>query len=598
MNELLKEEFPEEETQRIIEQTKNKSLVVLLKKVIEKYSVFDTQLGTNLTRDAVEYISATAEETKSSNAVKLAMDLFLLNQIDEILKKYKKNRLNVSEVFSDIGDNIHRLALNKEYSKDGMLDFKKYLDWLNNGLVSRFLRFVEDFPNNGITPIQQNIFSVINISPHKLDIFNQYAERIYRKKISMEKKIEIIALLSLICSSDKEVYAEALLSDGIKRLNNAVEKDLNIKLLNNYSLVCGINFLKIMNEDQNLKFIYEKVLEYKSCEKWFEQDIVIKNLIELLNKNGFDSKVLINSGKIISQKKSNGHFSENWVDFFKGMIIKILGSKTNELLPKISIPNYSPGSIFKKIKNDYILAINGDKNIAKNILLKLTDIIKDSYKDRKIPQSVTHVLIDIESLIYMIDYGVLINYKGAKLVAKVWKRRLPQDLYDANRLWCCWFLPTNEKNEIPLFFMDPKATILQFYVQGVENPIAIAFLYAGKIGNENSMLLDTWEGGPFTYISLGQEKMHEFVLNCLIKFARKCGCKKLAIYAHPKYTRAKEFGNFFRDRDYKLEKIFFEAIDSEDTVLKKYSQTRKHHVTDAFGISPLKGEIEAFVFNT
>jgi hypothetical protein len=87
-------------------------------------------------------------------------------------------------------------------------------------------------------------------------------------------------------------------------------------------------------------------------------------------------------------------------------------------------------------------------------------------------------------------------------------------------------------------------------------------------------------------------------LKSLINFTKKVGAKKLLIYAYPKYTRAKEFGNFLRDRGFKIENVFFEAIDVEDRVLKEYSRTFKHHTTEAFGKNnPLKGKVKAFVFD-
>ncbi|MEM7821723.1 MAG: hypothetical protein QXX38_02855 [Candidatus Aenigmatarchaeota archaeon] len=598
MNDILDQENFKEEIQRIVEHTKDEKLVDLVRKVIERFIVFDRELGTGLTRDAVEYISATAEETKDVNLVKSAINYFLLDEIVHIIEKYKRNKLNVSEIFSSIGANIHRLltvscSSQKQYEEN----FIKYLNWLGNGFISRFLNFVADFPYNGCTPLQQEVFSILNINLSKIDLFLQNSMKVYRKKIPIEKKIILISLLTRVCLVDKEGYIESILTSDLKKLKNIVEDELNLKLPNNYSLVCGISFIKDMDKDPNIRFIYEKTVEYKDFGKWFEHDDVTRSVINALEKNGFNPKIFVNSGKIISQKKADGGFSDNWVDVFKNIVIKILGSKKNEMLPKISIPNHSPGSIYKRIKNEYILAINGDKEAAKKVLLDLSQIIKNSYQRKKIPQSVNKTLLDIEMAIYMIDSGLVINYRGAKLTARVWRRKVPQDLYDVNKLWCCWFLPQNEDEEIALFFIDPKTTLLQFYVQGIENPIAVAFLYAGKVGNENAVLLDTWEGGPFTYVSLGQEKMFEFVLNSLIKFTKKCGGKKLVIHSYPKYTRAKEFGNFLRDKKFKIEKVFFEAIDSEDTVLQKYSKTRKHHLTNAFGVGPLKGEIDAFVFD-
>jgi hypothetical protein len=593
MNENLINSSYQEEILRIIENTRNEDLINHVKKVIEKYTNLDAEFNLNLTRDAIEYIAATAEETKNPNSVILAVECFLLEDIEKILRKYKKNKLNVSEIFNDIGAFIHRkivLGNKKE-------DLTKYLNWLNNGFISRFLNFVSEIPSNGTLPIQQDVFSILNTDYSKLDIFNEHAMKINRKKIPIEKKIELISFISLVLSANKEDYLDILFTGDIKKLRSFVEKDLNLSLTNKYSLKCGIKFFRDINKDLNLKLIYEKSVEHKGSERWFKNDEIIKSVIDLLEKNGFNSNIFVNSGKVISQKKSNGGFSENWIDIFKYITIKILGSKKNEMLPKISIPNHSPGSLFRKIRDEYNKAIEGDKEAAKNILYYFFTLIKNSYEKKKMPSSVNNILQDIDSLIYMINSGIATNYKGSKITAKVWKRKVPQDLYDVDILWCCWFLPQNENNEIPLLFIDPKTTVLQFYVHGIESPIAVAFIYAGKVDNENCIFVDTWEGGPFTYISLGQEKTHEFVLKSLINFARKVGAKKLLIYAHPKYTRAKEFGNFLRDKGFKIENVFFEAIDVEDRVLKEYSQTFKHHTTDAFGKNNLlKGKVEAFVF--
>lgn len=197
----------------------------------------------------------------------------------------------------------------------------------------------------------------------------------------------------------------------------------------------------------------------------------------------------------------------------------------------------------------------------------------------------------------MIEDGTIFTFRGARVTARVWRRIVPQDFYDSEILWCCWFLPQGEQQEISLLLMDPQTTMLQFFVQGIINPISVAFIYAGTVESEPAFLVDTWEGGSFAYISLGQEKMKEFVLDSMIKFCKKCGAKKLLIHAEPEFSRAKEFRNFLRDKGMSSQKVFFKSIDPEDTVLQKYSQTKKHHTTDAFGENPLKGKIEAFVID-
>lgn len=588
--------FPfKEEIERIVKYVKNEEILERLVKVLEKYTQLDLELNLNfLAKEVVEYIAATSEETQDEKTIELAIKCFEFEEIERILRKYRKNKLNVSEIFSDIGALIHRKISTGEYSVEAI---KKYLEWLENGFISKFLNFIAEFPGNGMAPIQQNVFDILGLDPSQLDLFNQVALKIYRKKITIEKKVELISLLSLLSMVNKNQYFDLVVLGDIKKLRCLIEKEISISLPTKYSLECGIKFLKDVEKDPNLKFIYKKTLEYKGFGKWLRQDEVSKNVLKIMGTNGFDYELFLDSGEQISQKKASEGFSDRWTDVFKHVVIKILGSKKNDLLPKISIPNHSPGAIYMKIKDEYKRALEEDKEAAKNILAYFSNLIKNSYRDRKMPQSVINILQEIDGLKYMIENGMITNYQGSKVIAKIWKRKVPQDLYDVNKLWCCWFLPQNENNEIPLFFMDPKATLLQFYIKGIENPVAVAFLYAGKIEDENCVFVDTWEGGPFSYLALSQEKMHEFVLKSLINFSRKVGVKKLLIYANPKYTRAKEFGNFLKDKNFEVKKMFFEALDSEDTVLQKYSQNFKHHTTEAFGKNKIiKGNVDVFVF--
>lgn len=596
MKEILTK-FPfKEEIEKITKYVSNEELIKLLASVLEKYIALDSELNLNfLAREMIEYIAATSEETKSEEAIAVAISCFNMQEIERVLRKYKKNKLNLSEIFSDIGALIHRKISTGEQGTEVV---KRYSEWLENGFVSRFLNFVAEFPGNGMAPLQQNVFTILNVDPSKLEEFNQMALKLYRKKIPIEKKIELISLLSLLSSVNKLEYFEHLASGNIKKLKSLIENELKLPLPTKYSLECGIKFLKDVDKDPNLRFIHQKAVEFRGFGNWLRSDEITRSVIELMENEGFNSNLFLDSGERISQKKASESFSERWVEVFKHIVIKVLGSKRNELLPKISIPNHSPGSLYKKIKEDYKKALEEDKEAAKKVLSFFSTLIKNSYKNIKMPQSTLRLLQEIDALIYMMDKEIITNYQGSKIVGKVWRRKVPQDLYDVNKLWCCWFLPQNEDKEIPLIFIDPKTTLLQFYIKGIENPIAVAFLYAGKLENENCIFVDTWEGGPFTYLALSQEKMHEFVLKSLINFSRKVGAKRLLIYAHPKYTRAKEFGNFLRDKNFKIDNVFLEALDFEDRVLQKYSQTFQHHTTEAFGKNKIiKGNVEVFVFN-
>jgi len=590
MDDNLINNFPQEEIQKIIQFTKNENAGKIIEPAIEKYKKIDEKLETNFTRDVVETLLWIAETKKDINVVEAASKCFMLDEIDNLLLKYRSNMINLSQIFNNL-----TWCITDEPNVDST---KKYIEWVGNGRVSKLLNFVSEFPGNGNIKLQQDIFMMLEISPSKIDLFEDYSSKISRKKIPLEKKVELLSFLRDIIKVNKENYAEILVKDGIEQLKREVEKDLkNIKLQDHYSLRCGIKFSENINIDPNIAVVYNKILEHGSFKKWFDSDETIQKVMEKMEKQGINPKIFMNSGKSISQKRPNGIFSENWVNVFKRITIKVLGSKSNELLPKVAIPHQSPGSLFKKIKQDYISALNQDKEAAGRVLNIFKQRIIDAYQNRKMPKSVAESLNDIDGLIKMIRDGTIFTFRGATVTARVWKRKIPQDLYDSELLWCCWFLPQGAQQEIPLFLMDPQTTMLQFYVQGIINPISVAFFYAGSVDGESAVLVDTWEGGSFAYISLGQEKMKEFVLDAMIKFAKKCGAKKMLIHAGANYTRAKEFRNFLRDKGMISQTIFFKSVDPDDTVLQKYSQTQKHHTTDAFGVNSLKGNIDAFVFD-
>ena len=590
MDDNLTESFPQEEIQKIIQHTKDENARKIVERTIEKYRKIDEKLGTNFSKEVLETLLWISETKKSIDAIEIASKCFMLDDIDDLLLKYQSNMINLTQIFNNL-----TWAITDELDVNLT---KKYIEWVGNGRVSKLLNFVSEFPGNGNTKLQQDVFMMLEVRPSKIDAFENYASKIARKKIPLEKKVELLSFLRDIIKVNKDNYADILIRDGLEELRREVEKDLkSFKFQDSYSLRCGIKFSEHFKMDPNITFLYNKVLEHGSFKKWFESDETIQGVIKKMEEEGINSKIFVGSGKIISQKRPNGIFSEDWVDVFKRISIKVLGSKKNELLPKIAIPHQSPGSLFKKIKQDYLLALSRDKEAAGRILNIFKQRITESYQNRKMPKSTEEILNSILGLIKMINDGTIFTFRGARVMSKVWKRNIPQDFYDSELLWCCWFLPQGEQQEIPLFLMDPQTTMLQFYVQGIINPISVAFLYAGSVNGQPAMLVDTWEGGSFAYISLGQEKMKEFVLDSMIKFSKKCGAKKLLIHAGANYSRAKEFRNFLRDKGMEQKKIFFKSVDSDDTVAQKFSQTKGHHTTDAFKVNPLKGEIEAFVID-
>jgi len=570
----------------IVNYTKDSKLKKVVIEAIEKYSEIDSKFNLETAKEVLESLKWVAEKNKDSNAVRNATECFLMNSVMEAALKYHGDVSN--EVFYNIVWKIEE-HLDKN-------TVQKYINWINNGHISKLLDFAEELNGNGNLKIKTDIFYILNVEGNSLEKFDFYADKISNKKLFLEKKVELFSILRDIVNKNKNEYAEILVNEGIKGLSRCVENDLDkIKSLENTSsLKCAIKFVEDIKRDENVEFLFDKCKEFGSIKKWMFADEVAKNVIKKMEEIGFNSKLYVTSGELIAQKRTEGHFSENWSNALKSIVLKIVGSKQNKILPKISVPKAAPGAIFKKIKNYYFDALNQDKNAAKKLLKELKDMIESSYSGRKIPKSVNEILNDMDSLEKAIVYGGVATLKGAKVVAKVWKRKIPEDLYDSEKLYCCILLPQGEKGEIPVFMMDPKTTLLQFYIQGINDPVSIVFLYAGIIDNKPALFIDTWEGGALVYAALGQEKMKEFIYKSILKFAKKVGVKVVAFYAKPNYGRAKEFCSYLRDIGLESKKIYFEAIDAEDSVLQTYSEGKKHHYTDAFDSKPIKGKVEAF----
>ncbi|MDI6806829.1 MAG: hypothetical protein QMD14_03405 [Candidatus Aenigmarchaeota archaeon] len=584
---------------RIINYTNDNNCKKIVEKTIRKYREIDAKIGrkNSLSEEVYQSLLWVAETTRSSSSIEEAAKCFLLDDVISIPKKYNGN------VLSEVFENLTTVISDTVRENQDLERVKKYVNWVSNGWISKLLLFVSEFPGNGNVKIQSDIFSLIgsfkDISAADLDKFNEFALYINRKrKLTLEKKLEFLLLLKSLIYSKKEECVKKLVEDGIKPLKKIVEDNLGIKLSSTfYTLNCGARFVKDVNRDSNIQFLLRRCSEFGSIKKWLFQDEVSKNVIKELESKGFDVNLYVASGKIISQKKTSGVFSENLAEIMRRLVIEVVGSKRSNILPKISIPRKRPGGIFKRIKNDYFLALNQDREAIGRVLKTLEELIIKGFEGRKMPRSTLQILNYIKSFRLVLTYGGTFTYKGAKVTARVWKRKIPDDLYDSHEICCCWFLPRGEMNEIPLFVMDPKTTMLQFSIQGLTNPVSVAFFYAGAVNKEPALLVDTWEGGPLVYSALGQERMKDFVLEAMKKFAKKAGVKKLLIFANPTYGRAKEFINYLKDKGLRAEKVHFEAIDVEDSVLKAYSQGNKHHSTDAFHLNPLKGDIETFVIN-
>jgi hypothetical protein len=573
----------------IIFLTKDKKINDSITEVYKKYSQIEEKNKLKILKDALESLKWVAEKTKSSDAVKTAVKLFLLDSV-----------INVSTKYS--GDIADQIFTSLQYCIEDTLDkntVEKYAFWINNGHVGKLLDFAADLNGNGNVKLKRDILSILFVNWNKIDDFNEYASKINNKKLFLEKKVEFFSILRDIVNTDKEKYAEILVKDGIEGVGKVLQNDLNrIKNFKDMSSIrTGIRFLNDMKNIKEADFLFQKSKEFGSIKNWLLTDSVTKPVIDQMKKIGFDTDFFIASGDIIAQKRGEGHYSDNWTDVLKSIFIKIVGSKKNKTLPRISIPNIAPGSFYRKLETNYHKSLDGDKESAKKILKEIKLAIIKNFAKKRMPQTAIEILNDIEMLDKVLDYGGTVTFHGAKVIARVWKRKIPDDLYDSENLWCCIFLPDNEYGGISPFLMDPKTTLIQFFTEGLNDPVSCAFVYAGVSDKKPTIFIDTVELGALAYAALGQDKMKEFCYESIVKFGKKCGADRVIFFAKPEYGRSIEFCSYLRDIGLKQRQVFFEAIDSDDSVLQKFYTGSKHHYNDAFSFKPTKGNINAFIID-
>jgi hypothetical protein len=572
---------------QIIFLTKSEKVKDSILEVCRKYSKINEKNKEKHLQEALESLKWVAEKTRDEERVKKVAKFLLMDSVIKITTKYS------DDISSEIITSLHYCIENAVEKKE----VEKYASWMNNGHVGKLLDFAANLNGNGNIKLKRDILSILYVDSDKTENFNEFASKINSKKLFLENKVELLSILRDVVNINKENYADILINGGIEDLRNVLQNDLSgIKLFNDSSSIrAAIKFTADVRKFSNVDFLFQKTKEFGNIKKWMHTEPITMSVINKMKEIGFDTDFFITSGEIIAQRRGEGHYSDNWTGVFKSIILKILGSKKDKTMPRISIPNVSPGSLYKKIAQDYQKGLSSEKEAAKKVLKEIKLSMIKNFANRRLPKAATEILTDIDMLENVLDYGGVVTFRGAKVTAKVWKRKIPNDLYDSENLWCCVFLPMNEKGEIPLVAMDPKATLIQFFIQGLEDPTSCAFAFAGTSEGKRTIFIDTVESGALAYTALGQDKMKEFYYESILKFAKKSGANRVIFFAHPEYGRAVEFCSYLRDIGLKERKVYFETIDSKDSVLKQFSAKNKHHYTDAFRKNPLKGKIKGFV---
>jgi len=475
-------------------------------------------------------------------------------------------------------------------------EVEKYLKWVNNGHVSKLLDVASEFSANGGLKIRNDIFSILGVETYALQKFDEYASKLNGRKINLEEKIQFLSILKNLVNLKKYNELESINYTRITELTRLLEKSLGIKISRKTSSIkYGILLTEDRKKDMNVDFLINQHIKHGSIGKWLLNDEVANSVIESIEKAGIDTGIFVSSGRKIKSAQIEGSFSTTWTEMLQILTYKIVGSRSKKLPPKVSFHGFSPNTIFDKIKNDYFEALKNDKEAGKKVLLKIRNLISVAYPNNKIPLPLCHILSEIEMLEKSIEHDVPLSHKGAKITAKMWTRRIPEDLYDSERLRCCMFLPNGEnKEEASLFMMDPKTSMIQYFIQGIDEYVSVATLYAGTCRERPVIFVDTWDGSGLAYIALGNDKTKDFIIDTLIKIGKMVNAANIVIYARGEYGRPEEFCNYLRRQGFIASQLHFKAVDAEDAVLQKYSSGRKHHYTDAYDWNRMDGKIEVF----
>jgi len=585
---LIKTNFSDEmeiNLKRVSDFTKDQACVDKAIELLNIFTALDEKVNSDLSSVLATSLGWIAELNKSPEAFLKAAECYRMPQVIQTVSKYREDVAN--EVLTNITYVVEE-SLSKE-------EVQKYLKWTNNGHVSKLLDVAEEFSHNGGLKIRNDIFSILGVKTHAIDKFDELASKFGNRRTNLQEKIRYLSILKDIVNLKKYESLDNVRYDKITDITKMLEAEIGIRIKRNTSSIkCGLLLTEDCKRDGNVSFLINRYKENGSIRKWLETDAQAASVINEIDSIGLNSKIFVASGKTIKQERIEGNFSEKWPDALKYLVCKLTGNRSEKIAPKIGIQNLPPNTIFSKIKQDYFSAMNGDSDAAMRLLSTLNTLVSSAYNGN-LPASVKNLIAEIEMIHKSIEHNVPLTHKGAKITAKMWTRRVPNDLYHSERLRCCMYLPNGEmKDEIPLYMMDPKTTLMQYWVQGIDEPVAAATLYAGTSSSRPVIFLDTWDAGGLTYIALGSDKTKEFVIDTLVKAGKVMNASSVLVFSKAVYGRPEEFCNYMRRKGFSSRAVKFKAVDVNDKVLRKHSLTRKHHYTDAFDFERMAGNVDAF----
>jgi len=382
-------------------------------------------------------------------------------------------------------------------------------------------------------------------------------------------------------------------------------------------MIAAISLLSHANkilEDKNVSYIFSIIKKHGTIANYYRYQ---KNSVLLeLEKTGFNTGYLL-SDQVVHQASPSGinhsSLSESFEERFKTLIQRLLGSKENppKNIFEFNGQNAKRFKLYSKIAPDYQPALGGDREAAERVIdffLDLLSIEKLKIKKTQNTFPKKRILEEYHDLFSGLKGEIgqqkIVLSKSLKAVRSQF--RIPEILFDNQRLSCCIFKPHGEMNgEISLIILDPKTPLLEIWIEGEPDFMGVATQYLGvNRSGEPVVFIDTFEANHSIF-SFGKNYGQQFVLDALVKDARGLNAKEVIIF-ECEYGKPLEFVNFvkniskkngFKDSITSEKDYYYKVADSWDVGLEDSKMNRKHY-TDAFGDGlPLIGTIPCLVID-
>ena len=361
-----------------------------------------------------------------------------------------------------------------------------------------------------------------------------------------------------------------------------------------------------IEKDPNVNYIFELLKEFGSIEAFYRARK--GKALDMLKDAGFNVEHLLSGKELLRRSRINGIDDRGGAPFaerLKGLAKSLLGgvgAQPSEIFSFNKTPS-DRGKMFGALNEGekYRAAMSGDMVAAREILGLFLGIVRDAGVKEKDGER-RRKLEEYDDLFS----GLLGEARGGRkvnagVIRTVRSRKLvPEIFFDNERLSCCIFKPGGaEHNEISRIVLDPRTPLIEVWVEGLDEFVAVATEYLGKNRDgQPVVLMDSFESNNILFSSLGRSFSLKAVLDSLVYDSLLLGAREVVIHKI-RYGKPLEFVNFVVDLMGKKEyegviryepEYYFEAVDPEDDSLID-SKTGGHHYTDAFKKESMKAEM-------